>query len=141
MRELNTDFTARLMISLIVVASLLVLILVALFVIVVVRYKVKFKRARREVLFDIELKELDDPLAQEEKKDPEMSLDPVSPSKRIRPFDATIFYHFDRDDDFVLNHLLPELEETRDFKLCIHSRNFVPGRDIKDNIEEAIEGQ
>ena len=67
-RELNTDFTAKLMISLIVVASLLVLLLVALFVIVVVRYKFKFKRAGREVLFDIELKELDDPLAQEEKK-------------------------------------------------------------------------
>ena len=26
------------------------------------------------------------------------------------------------------------------FKLCIHSRNFAPGGDIKDNIEDAIEG-
>ena len=67
-------------------------------------------------------------------------LDADLPLKRRREFDATIFYHFDTDDDFVLNHLLPELEETRDFKLFIHSRNFVPGRDIKDNIEEAIEG-
>ena len=25
------------------------------------------------------------------------------------------------------------------FKLCIHSREFTPGRDIKDNIQEAIE--
>ena len=80
------------------------------------------------------------PSHRKKKKDPEMSLDPVSPSKRTRPFDATIFYHFDRGDDFVINHLLPEFEETRDFKLCIHSRNFTPGRDIKDNIEEAIEG-
>ena len=67
-------------------------------------------------------------------------LDADLPLKRKRTFDATIFYHFDSDDDFVLYHLLPELEETRDFKLCFHSRNFTPGRDIKDNIEEAIEG-
>ena len=70
----------------------------------------------------------------------EASLDTGSTLKRIRPFHATIFYHFDTDDDFVINYLLPELEEIRRFKLCIHSRNFVPGRDIKDNIEEAIEG-
>ena len=45
----------------------------------------------------------------------------------------------DTDDDFVVNHLLPELEETRLLKLHIHNSNFTPGRDIKDNIEEAIE--
>ena len=39
-----------------------------------------------------------------------------------------------------MNNLLLELEETQDFKLCFHSRDFTPGRDIKDNIEEAIEG-
>ena len=60
--------------------------------------------------------------------------------KRNRVFDAFVLYHFDSDDDFVISHLLPDLEEARDFKLCIHSRNFTPGRDIKDNIEEAIEG-
>ena len=41
-------------------------------------------------------------------------------------------------DNFVIDNLLLELEEIRDFKLCIHSRNFTPGRDIKDNIEESI---
>ena len=60
--------------------------------------------------------------------------------KRNREFDAFVLYHFDTDDHFVTNHLSPELEETKNFKLCIHSRNFTPGRDIKDNIEEAIEG-
>ena len=60
--------------------------------------------------------------------------------QRNRAFDAFVLYHFDSDDDFVMNDLVPELEETRGFKLCIHSRNFTPGRDIKDNIEEAIEG-
>ena len=64
----------------------------------------------------------------------------VAPSKRERLFDAFVLYHFDSDDNFIINNLLPELEETRDFKLCIHSRNFTPDRDIKENIEEAIEG-
>ena len=139
MKNINTDLTAKLMINLLVVALMLVLLLVALFVMLAVRYKVKLKRAkklglkRREVLLDIELKERDVSLL-EETKDPEAVF-----LSRKRTFDATIFYHFDTDDYFVLNQLLPELEEERDFKLCIHSRNFTPGRDIKDNIEEAIE--
>ena len=138
MKKFNTDSTAKLMINFLVVASLLVL-LVLLFVMVAVRYKIKFKREkklglkRRDVLYDIELKERDVSLPLEGTKDPEVVFLP-----RKRTFDATIFYHFDSDDDFVLNHLLPELEEARDFKLCIHNRNFTPGRDIKDNIEEAI---
>ena len=57
---------------------------------------------------------------------------------RKRAFDAFVLYHFDSDDSFIINNLLPELEETRDFKLCIHSRNFTAGRDITENIEEAI---
>ena len=58
---------------------------------------------------------------------------------RNRAFDASVLYHFDSDDIYVLDTILPELEENRNFKLYIHSRNFTPGRDIKDNIEEAIE--
>ena len=57
---------------------------------------------------------------------------------RRRDFDAFVLYHFDSDNDFVIDKLLPELEETRDFTLCIHSRDFTPGRDIKENIEESI---
>ena len=64
----------------------------------------------------------------------------ISPLRRNRTFDAYVLYHFDSDNDFVINCLLPELEELREFKICIHSRDFTPGRDIKDNIEEAIEG-
>ena len=67
-----------------------------------------------------------------------MSLDSLLSLKRNREFDSFVLYHFDSDDDFVIDKLLPELEETRDFTLCIHSRNFTPGKDIKDNIEEAI---
>ena len=59
---------------------------------------------------------------------------------RNRAFDACVLYHFDRDDIYVLDTILPELEENRNFNLYIHNRNFTPGRDIKDNIEAAIEG-
>ena len=69
-----------------------------------------------------------------------LSSDTVSPLKRNRQFDAFVLYHFDTDDSFVIDHLQPELEGNRNLKLCIHSRDFTPGRDIKDNIVEAIEG-
>ena len=75
-----------------------------------------------------------------EKMNEALSSDLVSPLKRKRIFDAFVLYHFDSDDAFVVETLLPKLEENRNFKLCIHSRDFTPGRDIKDNIEEAIEG-
>ena len=142
MIKLNADSsgTIKLTVHFLVVALLLIL-LVLLLVMVAVRYKIQLKRARklglkrRKGMIDIEMKEIEVPLVQERRKDPQAA----SPMPRKRPFDATIFYHFDTDDDFFINQLLPELEEKRDFKLCIHSRNFVPGRDIKDNIEEAIE--
>ena len=108
------------------------------FVTVTVRYKIKLKRTRKFKVkrheLGIEIKEM----VNENRQDSEGFIDADLSLKRNREFDATIFYHFDTDDDFVLNQLLPELEENRDFKLCTHSRNFIPGRDIKDNIEEAI---
>ena len=58
---------------------------------------------------------------------------------RKRAFDAFVLYHFDSDESFIINNLLPELEETRDFKLCIHSRNFTIGRSIEENIKESID--
>ena len=62
------------------------------------------------------------------------------PLPRNRAFDAFVLYHFDSDDIYVVDTIMPELEETRNFKLHIHSRDFTPGCDIIDNIEEAIEG-
>ena len=90
---------------------------------------------------DITLMELEinEPLFPLQRKHDSVIVDSAPSSKRNRIFDAFVLYHFDSDDDFVINELLPELEENRSFKLCIHSRNFTPGRDIKDNIEEAIE--
>ena len=57
--------------------------------------------------------------------------------RRKREFDAFVLYQFDTDDNFVVNSLIPELEETRNLRLIIHSRNFKPGRKIEENIEDA----
>ena len=94
-----------------VVLPVLLIPLVTLLVIIAVKYKIKSKA---------DLKETDKPLL-----------------PRKRPFDAFIIYHFDSDDQFVVNDLVPALEEDRDFKLFIHSTDFILGRDIIDNIEEA----
>ena len=67
-----------------------------------------------------------------------LSLESLPLVKRNRKFDAFVIYHFDSDDDFVVNHILPELEEIRNFQLCIASRNFTLGCGIKDNIEKCI---
>ena len=110
---------------LIIISVLLALIIIA--VIITVSYKKKLK-ARQKM---VKLKE-EPTLFFRRKK-------PILLCSRKREFDAFVLYHFDSDDEFVVDQLLPELEENRGFKLCIHSRNFTPGRDIKDNIEEAIE--
>ena len=91
---------------------------------------------REQVEIDIELK--DKPLVLYRRERNLVNSD--SPVKRNREFDAFVLYHFDSDDNFVVETLLPELEKNRNFRLCIHSRDFTPGHDIKDNIEEAIEG-
>ena len=54
-------------------------------------------------------------------------------STRNSFFDAFVLYHFDSNDSFVVNHLVPELEEKRKLRLFIHSRNFIPGHDIKQH--------
>ena len=130
-----------------------VLVLIAIFtlyiaamviIIIAVIHKMRLKAAkkirlqRERVEIGIDLKEIDAPLMfYRKKKDPVKTGSPV---KRNREFHSFVLYHFDSDDDFVVETLLPELEETRDFRLCMHSRDFTQGRDIKDNIEEAIEG-
>ena len=60
---------------------------------------------------------------------------------RNKMFDAFVCYAFDSENHFVINSVLPELEEKCNppFKLCAHERNFDPGRHIMENIQEAIE--
>ena len=61
--------------------------------------------------------------------------------KRNREYDAFICYNFDEDNDFVLNSILPELEEKHDppLKMLIHDRNFELGQLITTNIHNAID--
>ena len=123
--------------------SLKFIVLPILFVLLVtflliVRYKMK-EKINQTLDFNREQPQFDASLEQRN-TNTVASSDTVPLVKRNRVFDAFVLYHFDSDDDFVVSCVLPQLEETRDFKLCIHSRNFTPGRDIKDNIEEAIEG-
>ena len=64
------------------------------------------------------------------------------PSRRRRErdgeFDVFVVYRFDTEHNFVVNSLIPELEEARGFRLNIHFKDFQPGRNIADNIEDAI---
>ena len=128
----------------VLIALFILYIVVMVVIIIVVIHRMRLKSAKEvgfqgeQVETDIELKEIDEPLMLYRKKKDLMKTDPSV--KRNRVFDAFVLYHFDSDANFVVETLLPELEEARDFKLCIHSRDFTPGRDIKDNIEEAIEG-
>ena len=125
------------LVPLISVFVIVILVILIIIITVICIIKLKAKRThganRVEMQADIELKEVDF----RRKEVPGIS---DAHLKRNREFDAFVLYHFDTDDDFVISHILPDLEEARDFKLCVHSRNFTPGRDIKDNIEEAIEG-
>ena len=119
-----------------IVLPILFVLLVTL--LLIVRYKMN-EKINQTLDFNREQPQFDASLEQRN-TNTVASSDTVPPVERNRVFDAFVLYHFDSEDDFVVSCVLPELEETRDFKLCIHSRNFTPGRDIKDNIEEAIKG-
>ena len=133
---------------LIVVLPVLLIPMLILVVTVIVRCRIKLNKQTQPDLNTYQV-ELDTILMEEIKgiDRPLLSLKRKTDSKgtdktllpRKRPFDAFIIYHFDSDDEFIVNDLVPALEEDRDFKLFIHSRDFIVGRDIIDNIEEAIE--
>ena len=61
--------------------------------------------------------------------------------KRNKKYDAFVCYAFDADNEFVMTSIQPELEEKciPPFKLCMHERDLDPGRQILENIQEAIE--
>ena len=130
----------------IMVPILLVPLLITLVVIVVAKIKWKRKTLpdlnEEKIQFDNTLVKLTDNyeplLPSKRKQDSTLSLDSLPPKIRNRNFDAFVLYHFDTDHDFVINTLIPELEEKRNFRLIIHSRDFQPGRKIEENMEEAI---
>ncbi|XP_069507504.1 toll-like receptor 13 [Ambystoma mexicanum] len=52
-------------------------------------------------------------------------------------YDAFVSYN-KHDEKWVLNDLLPTLEEQYQWQLCLHHRDFQPGKPILDNIVENI---
>ncbi|KAG7264583.1 hypothetical protein CRUP_014791 [Coryphaenoides rupestris] len=59
--------------------------------------------------------------------------------KRAHQYDAFVSYNAN-DDRWVLGELLPKLEDEQDWRLCLHHRDFQPGKLIMDNITDAIYG-
>ena len=59
---------------------------------------------------------------------------------RGREFDAFVSFNFDGENDFVMERILPEMEENHSppVKLCLHSRDFTPGIKITENMMNAI---
>uniref|UniRef100_A0A8C6U354 TIR domain-containing protein n=1 Tax=Neogobius melanostomus TaxID=47308 RepID=A0A8C6U354_9GOBI len=52
-------------------------------------------------------------------------------------YDAFVSYNV-HDEDWVYGELLYELEERQGWKLCLHHRDFIPGKAIIENITDAI---
>lgn len=52
-------------------------------------------------------------------------------------YDAFVSYNT-HDEQWVLNQLLPNLEGDNECKLCLHHRDFEPGKAIIDNIVDSI---
>ncbi|XP_041360248.1 toll-like receptor 13 [Gigantopelta aegis] len=53
-------------------------------------------------------------------------------------YDIFVVYSSE-DSDWVLDRLVPKLEEDLGFRVCVHERNFVPGKLIVDNIMASID--
>nr|KAG5693789.1 hypothetical protein BaRGS_029419 [Batillaria attramentaria] len=55
-------------------------------------------------------------------------------------FQYDVFVSYASEDlQWVREHLMPELEERLGLRLCIHERDFIPGKPIVDNIEDSLE--
>ena len=124
------------------------ILLLPLFVLLLGIVGVKCKR-RSSPKSKAERIDMDDILAQltyndepllplKRKQESTLSLESLLSLKRNREFDAFVLYCFDSDHDFVVNCLIPELEEARHLRLNIHSRDFPAGYKIEKNIENAI---
>ncbi|KAF7660205.1 hypothetical protein LDENG_00286100 [Lucifuga dentata] len=57
----------------------------------------------------------------------------------LSQYDAFISYNI-HDEPWVLRELLPKLEGEQGWRLCLHHRDFQPGKPIIDNITDAIYG-
>nr|KAG5700706.1 hypothetical protein BaRGS_029071 [Batillaria attramentaria] len=58
----------------------------------------------------------------------------------ISHFQYDVFVSYAEEDfHWVQHHLVPELEDRRGLKLCLHQRDFIPGKHIVDNIADCVE--
>ena len=56
-------------------------------------------------------------------------------------FDYDVFVSFAGEDlDWVQQHLMAKLETELGLRLCIHERDFVPGKNILNNIVDSVKG-
>nr|KAG5697482.1 hypothetical protein BaRGS_029373 [Batillaria attramentaria] len=53
-------------------------------------------------------------------------------------YDVFVSYA-EEDSGWVSQHLMPEFEDRLGLRLCLHQRDFIPGRHIVDNISECVE--
>ena len=58
-------------------------------------------------------------------------------SDDVYDYDAFVSYD-DEDRQFALHDMIANVEDKGDFRLCFHSRDFIPGLDIAENITNAI---
>ncbi|XP_070191497.1 toll-like receptor 13 [Littorina saxatilis] len=51
-----------------------------------------------------------------------------------------LFVSFASEDlDWVCEHLIPNLEDRLGLRLCVHERDFTPGKNILENIEDCVD--
>ena len=58
----------------------------------------------------------------------------------VNNFDYDVFVSYTSEElPWVRQHLMPELEDRLGLRLCVHERDFIPGKNIVDNIAECVE--
>ena len=58
-------------------------------------------------------------------------------TEQVYDYDAFVSYS-DQQRNFVINNMLLKLENEHGLRLCVHQRDFTPGKDIATNITSAI---
>nr|KAG5702606.1 hypothetical protein BaRGS_027992 [Batillaria attramentaria] len=59
---------------------------------------------------------------------------------RRQDYQYDVFVSYASEDEgFLRDHLIPQLEGRLGLKLCLHDRDFVPGKEIMANITDSLE--
>nr|NP_001159600.1 toll-like receptor 2 [Ciona intestinalis]BAI43698.1 Toll-like receptor2 [Ciona intestinalis] len=108
------------------------LLIIIIIIVNIYLYKKRKKQERRDIVQGF--KDLLEKEAMNE-GDPETG---VGVAPVTYEYDAFVSYVSDSDDVEFVYKMLEEMEEKRERKMCIHERDFTPGRGIADNIVECI---